>query len=361
MAEKKSQSRYYTLDRIEKEMCRYNFLIGARSNGKSYSVKSRVLKLAWDLKLCYFGLIRRDTKDVKQQKITSYFGDMPITEITGGECDHIIAYHGGIYFCRTDEKGKDIKVLECGKYFCLANHVSYKSQTYPTIQEIVYEEIMINRESAYLPNETMCFSQLLSTIIRDRNNARVWMIGNTVSRVCPYISDFGINDCLKMKSGDLSVFTQKTLDNKEIKIAVEYCASIGVGKTGLFFGKIAKNIEVGDWECEIVPKLKTPFKECEVVYELTLACGDFAFNLCLLFQEDNNPYIYIYPCTSRSKDRVITDKFTMDHMVTNMLNTNLKPESLIHELYMLNKVVYSDDLTGADFRNTLNLFEINPL
>ena len=41
---KKDNIKYVTLDRIKKEHAQYNWLIGQRSNGKSYACKLEMLK-----------------------------------------------------------------------------------------------------------------------------------------------------------------------------------------------------------------------------------------------------------------------------------------------------------------------------
>lgn len=132
------------------------------------------------------------------------------------------------------------------------------------------------------------------------------------------------------------------------------------------FGKYEKNIEDGEWETDIYPTLTSDYKDCEVVYSLTLKHSDFAFNMELLFQEDENPYIYIYPCTTgKFKDRIITNEFANNHLVDNRLNWNRgnsnRAEKLIHDLWLLGKVCYSDNLTAEDFNSTLKLFDVFPL
>lgn len=364
-----SKQKYYDLTRIKENMAKMNFLLGERSNGKSYAVKYYALKKAFDLKLCCIGLVWRYDQDIKQEYITSYFADMPINEITDGVYDGVTAYHGSIYFTKLDvESDKEEKGLCIGKYFALNIATRYKSKAYPDITDIIFEEFMSSRKKPYLQDEVSDFLQLMSTIFRRRSNCRIWFIGNTISRVCPYFNEMlgqkNAKTVLNMKAGDLNIFEMESSDGSKTKIAIEYCEnSTGGSRTGLFFGKYEKNIEQGQWETDEHPKLLTPFKECEVVYQLTLKQGDFAFNVCLLFQADENPYIYVYPCKSESyKERIITEEFANSELVDNQLHTNTnKAESLIHRQWLLGKVCYSDNLTAEDFLNTLKLFKKMPL
>lgn len=361
-----ARQKYYRLDRLLKpeNNAKYNFLLGERSNGKSYAVKEYMLKYAFDMKKCAFGLIWRYDKDIKEGYVTDYFADMPIGEITHGAYDKVLAYRGSIYFAKEDvETGKYEKGLMCGKYFALNVATRYKSKAYPDIDIVSFEEIMASKTQPYLTDEVTSFMNLLSTIFRRRDNCKVFMIGNTISRVCPYVHEFGLKNVLKMKSGDLDIYEFKTMDGQITKIAVEYCEnSTGGTRTGLFFGSFAKNIEQGLWECEEHPHLIKPYEECEVCYKLTLKNLDFAFNLDLLFIDDD-PYIYIYPSKEgRYRERIITEDFAPTPYIDNQLHiqTN-KAEALIHRQWLLGKVVYSDNLTAEDFLGTIKTFKKMPL
>lgn len=163
------EQKYYSIKNIESKMAKFNFMIGQRSNGKSYSVKERMIKLAFINKCCYFGLVWRYEKDIKQDLITSYFADMPVSRLTDGAYDTIVAWHGSIYLAREDDESEKLEKGLCiGKFFALNIASRYKSKSYPEIQELVLEELFATKQYPYLQDEVGIFLQLCSTIFRRR-------------------------------------------------------------------------------------------------------------------------------------------------------------------------------------------------
>ena len=57
---------------------------------------------------------------------------------------------------------------------------------------ILFDEFITR--SMYLPDEFVIFTNVLSTIIRDRNNVKIFMCGNTVNKYCPYYKEMGLNN-----------------------------------------------------------------------------------------------------------------------------------------------------------------------
>ena len=102
---------YYDITNILMTKAQYMILLGQRSNGKSYQAKLTVLKNAYENER-KFVYLRRWKEDIKTKAIDKYFGDMNIQKITNGEYDTIVAWNGGIYFARKNEKGQTIKSKE---------------------------------------------------------------------------------------------------------------------------------------------------------------------------------------------------------------------------------------------------------
>ena len=67
----------------------------------------------------------------------------------------------------------------------------------------------------------------------------------------------------------------------------------------------------------------------------------------------NNEYtLYVYPSTSpRNIQRVISAEYSTSFYVTNRLMKDRKIEKFIGQLLILNKIAYSDNLTGTEFNN----------
>ena len=79
----------------------------------------------------------------------------------------------------------------------------------------------------YLQNEFVLFTNVLSTIIRHRNDVKILMLANTVNKYCPYFKEMGLKHITEMEQGDIDVYTYGT---SSLRVAVEYCKPFAKGK-----------------------------------------------------------------------------------------------------------------------------------
>lgn len=361
-------SKYYSSKRIRERNADYNILIGERANGKSYDTKYNALKEAYAKKKVSFALIKRLAEDLKKGFIEDYFADMPVEKITKNEYNYITGWSDNIYFANIDDNGKVVRGIQIGKAISLSNDERYKSRAYPDMDTIIFEEFVTS--NLYLRDEVRRLMSLVSTIFRRRKGCKVWMIANTVSRVCPYFQEWSLVNIPKMAQGQIDEYTyHETLrdgSTTDTKIAVEYCENSDVSASGMFFGKFAKHIDGGQWETDEYPHLPWESSEYETIYTLSIASGLFAFMVNLIIKNDSpEQLVYIYPCRQRQDKsyrlakRVIQDDFSTDMNITNGIK-NIYPEQRIKELYKLGKVVFSTNLCGADFNTTIKNMKKHP-
>ena len=348
---------YYNIKNILLTKAQYIILLGQRSNGKSYQAKLTALEEVYKNKRKFIYL-RRWQADIKTKAVEAYFGDMPIKKITNGEYNKILAWNGYLYFANTDEEGNVKKGIEIGRYCALNEYERYKSQTFINYAYILYEEFIT--DATYLNDEPRLLQQFISTVARNEI-LTVIMIGNTLSRVCPYFSEWCLDGVLKQKIGTIEIYHHH-VENSVIDIAVEYCANANT-ENKMFFGQSAKQIISGEWDTKDVPKLPKPKEYYDKVYEVLVSYQKFKFVIELLIDSKLGGAIcYIYPFTSKRKIfRILTDEFSDSPFISNKLDTSKKPEYLISECFRLNKVCYSDNLTGSDFKNVNNVFKIGSL
>ena len=92
----------------------------------------------------------------------------------------------------------------------------------------MFDEFM-RQDHMYLVDEVMQFVNLVSTIVRDKDNARIYLVANTVSWNSPYFKKFGLKNVSQMKPGELAVAERTTKrkagDELTMRIAIEYCES----------------------------------------------------------------------------------------------------------------------------------------
>lgn len=340
---------YYDISEMLKTKAEYMMLLGQRSNGKSYQVKKTVLEDFYynGTKFIY---LRRWKADIKQKEVSTYFDDIPISKFTNREYNSVKAMNGFIYLCKIED-GVIVEKLEMGRYCALNEYERYKSQVFMNYKNIVYEEFIT--DSIYLNDEPKLLQQFVSTVAR-LEKIRVFLIGNTLTRVCPYFHEWCLENVLKQKQGTIEIYTYHMEDNVEVKIAVEYCANTN-NKNTMFFGQAARQIVTGEWDVKEVPKLPKQLYEYEKIYEVMVVYQAFKFVLELLVEsKEGGIIVFVYPYTDKRKiQRIITDEFSDKPYVSKKLDIDKKPELLMLKALRMDKVCYSDNLTGSDFSKVI--------
>ena len=361
---------YYSLKNILECKAQYNILLGERSNGKSFAVKKYIIETAYngmDNESGRFVYMRRWGDDIKTVSIKSYFADMIlnenghkyVNEFTHGDFDGIMPFQGKIYFYKLDENGdrvRDKRVI--GRYVSLNEDERYKSQAFVGYENLVYEEFITNK--IYLNNEPTRLQNFVSTIARHKKMT-VFLVGNTLTRVCPYFSEWTLTGVLKQAIGTIEIYHFNTT-NGMVNIAVERCANVNK-ESKMFFGRAEKQIVSGEWEVNDMPKLPRAHESYDKLYEILICYQNFKFCLELLHEKKNGGIIcFVYPYTkNRYILRVVSDVFSDSPNVSYRLNMNRKAERLINECFKTGKVCYSDNLTGTDFQNVNKYFKIGNL
>lgn len=346
------------LKKIEKD-CRYLFLIGERANGKSYSVKSHTLKQAFNSIInnkCHNQLayIRRFDLDCKDSICEPYFADMPIQEITDGMYTTISVFRKRIYFANVNiETGKVERGTCIGQCFALSSAEHYKSLMFPNIYNIIYEEV-ISENNQYLYQEPQKLQQLISTILRDRQG-KIYLIGNTLSRICPYYSEFGLKGVESLELGETNTYK---IDDVVVK--VHRCKSRN-NNTGMFFGNAKKNIEKGEYITYSKPHLNGKLSDYSIKYTVVLKINDLYYLMRFLKHKNDKYYVwYIEPKTTpiHSNTRVIANEYNdSPYWTRGFLAITDMEQRIFNILLKQEKVVFSDNLTGTEFENFLTKFD----
>lgn len=353
-----AKQKYYRLDAIKKTGAPYRLLIGEKANGKSWAVKEEIIKNAWNDPDRKFILLRRFEIEIKQNAVTTYFQDPNgdfISEWTNGECDGVTAFQGRIYLTKWNEKKqKSEKIRHIGYYMALTSEQHYASGAFPDVDTIEFEEFV--SRSGYLPNEPKKLQYLISTIARHRQ-ITVYLIGNSITRVCPYFNEWQLTNIPRQKQGTIEIYKQH-VDDTTIDIAVEFCANIGY-KNKMFFGTHANAIVAGTWEVDQHPALIGDIdRDYERIYTVVIKCKNFMF-LCefLVANETGLAMWFISPKTTPLKPntRYITDVATITDIYTTCGIRPLSDDERIMFEYFTRPdgVCFSDNLTGTDFTQCL--------
>lgn len=177
------------------------------------------------------------------------------------------------------------------------------------------------------------------------------MIGNKLSRINPYVREYGLTHVSQQKNGTVEYYKKG-----ETTVAVYMTEVLQSNKT--FFGNNAKAINGGEWETKEYQHLDN-FKAFEPVYNMVVNYKGNMF-LCQFgkYKEDSaNGYIwYIQPKTSsiQPNTRVICDRVSSNSLYTTTLRGLTANEQFIFNLLKAGEVVFSDNLTGTEFNQILD-------
>lgn len=356
---------YYRLEKLNDTIpAHYHILLGERSNGKSYAVKERALLHAWNDPNDKFILLRRWGIEIKASYVEQYFVDAPITAITNNECNTVVCNGGKIFLAKFEpDTQKTIRVKHVGYYRDLCGEQHFVSQNFDDVSMVIFEEF-ISRDY-YLPNESTKLQNFISTVAR-RRVVPVYMIGNTISRVCPYFVDFNLSGVPKQKQGTIQLYeihTGEYDDDKNeiiVRVTVEYCENSGKNSK-MFFGKPAKMITSGAWQVKDYPHLPRKLREYSILHELIFIHTGFKFKMFFVQAPDETalPFWYIEPFTDNvyNNDRFKSTRFVVHtfseslNIQSDMVTIGFKPltETERFTFTFLERFVVSDNLTGSDF------------
>lgn len=210
--------KYYNIKDIADMKCEYNIIYGGRASGKSFQMGTYLLDDYIDYGHQFVRLIRSWGQG---KGLDTYFQEI---------IDKDPKKYKGIKVEFTKDTG--FKYTLNGEIFGyvipLSCEQNYKSNQYPNVVNVVYEEFVAPTPVDYLDgcseNELRAFKSVLSTIFRHRAG-RVWLVGNSMNTSNPYFEFFGI-DGSTLKVGDLKKFTRMiTLKGKSVpaaSVAVEF-------------------------------------------------------------------------------------------------------------------------------------------
>lgn len=358
--------KYYSIKKLMGDFpgCQYYMVIGERSNGKTYSTLEYAIEKNVENGE-QFAYLRRWGEDVKKKEMSQLFAAHVengfVNKITKGEWDNIVVMGGRFYFSRLnhDDKKKDtvtVKEEPIGFAFDLNSMEHYKSISYPKITTIIFDEFL--SRNGYLPNEFILFTNSLSTIIRQRNNVTIFMLGNTVNQYCPYFKEMGLAHIKDQKQGTVDIYNY---GQTGLRVAVEYCESTkktGGKKSDIYFAFDNPELQMiteGSWEIAIYPHKPASFTPKDIAFiffiefESDIVQGEFV-------TLNSGPFIFFHAKTGNiknpNKDIVYTtrpnEKWNYKACLTKQ---NDRLSTLICKYIRENRCFYSTNEVGEIVRN----------
>lgn len=217
---------HYSNKNIKAKNANFNLIYGEKSGGKSYQMKHNEMIENYLKTGNRFILMRRWKDDISNFWIDRYFNeDVDINKLTNGKYNCISTYRKEIFFSNINEDRKIIRGEKIGYAVALSQEQHFSSASFLDVDTIVFEEFM--ERGAYIAREPEKLMIFYNTVDRGKGRVKLWLVGNTISRVNPYLKDWNLQEVVrKQKQGDIDVIEVKN-ENNTVKLAIEYAKSVG--------------------------------------------------------------------------------------------------------------------------------------
>lgn len=357
--------KYYSTNRIDKKNADYNVIFGERSNGKTYAVLLKAIKQYFKdgSQLAY---LRRWKEDITGRRASMVFEGInandEVRKISGGKFEGIHYHAGKWYFCTYDEHGKTIyNDQDIFAYaFALSNMEHDKSTSFPNVRIIMFDEFLTNK--LYLPDEFVTFMNVISTIVRRREDVKIYMLGNTVNKYCPYFQEMGLAHINQMTQGTIDIYRYG--EKSQLTVAVEYCSSTAKenGHSNKYFAFNNPKLEMitgGAWELNIYPHLPYKYKPKDILLTFFIEFNDLTFQ-CEVIQIEDVSFIFIHDKTTPIKNPENHYIYSLDYNPERNYNRSIyKPitrtQQKILWFFQNDRVYYQDNTVGDAINNYLKI------
>jgi hypothetical protein len=362
--------KYYSSENIRKCNATYNIIFGERSNGKTFDILGGKDGIIWNyVKKGEKGaILRRFHEDIVGKKGDMFFRPIVqegiVYQYSEGQWTDVYHRGGQFWLCRYDE-GLDTIVKDT-EPFCYSYAISQmehdKGGTDQKITTVLFDEFLTR--NVYLKDEFVLFQNVLSTIIRQRSDVKIFMLGNTVSQYCPYFKEMGLTKIKNMHQGDIDVYSY---GNSKLKVAVEFADSPSKkGKPSDFYFAFdnprLQMITGGNgtgsiWEMDIYPHLPFDYTSKDILFTYFILFDGETYQAELI-QKNGSVITYIHRKTTelRQPDKDLIFSKQSDPR-PNWRQSLTKPTDPISQkvirFFAEGKVFYQDNEVGEAIRNFL--------
>lgn len=362
---------YYSYEDIDNTGAQYRMIIGERSNGKTYGALMKIVKnyLENGKQSAYIRRYREDFVGKRGQVMFSAIeNDLDLEKLSGGMWNGIEYYSGAWYF---KFSGAGMKKIRDEKPFCYGfaiNQMEHdKSTSYPNINLVVFDEFL--SRTFYLTNEFVLFMNVLSTIIRQRDDVIVYMLGNTVSQYSPYFDEMGI-DIRHMEQGTIDIVKY---GDSDLKVAVEYPAPTeDVKKSNDYFAFDNPQLSMithGDWEFDLYPHMIYKYRPKDIKHIFFIEYNDELLQCEVIKTPESRGYfVFVHRKTTelkeeKNKNTVIFSNHILadpryEKRITHPVTERGK---LFAKLFLSEKTFFQDNSVGECVRNYLEWSKTAPI
>lgn len=369
-----TKNKYYRLDEIKKAHAQYNIVVSGRSDGKTFAGCEEILKnyceTGYDKQGAY---LRRYGVDFSPKNCSQLFEGIVqnglVSKYTEGKYTDVYYYSRRWWLCKYDEEGR--REID-SKPFCFAfalNEMEHdKSVSHLGITTIVFDEFLTR--SVELKNEWAIFLNVLSTIIRDRDDVTIYMFANTVSKYSSYWDNFGI-DISDMELNTIRVY--KMGEHEELTIAVEYYNSANRKKDSnkyfCFNDPHVSMITSALWETDLYPHLPKVYNKDKGIEDfIDFDDSNVDFSFFVKYQNatvqgdwiDTGDFNFIFMHKKTTPIRHVDDDivYCLDsnpraNWIPNLMKNKLEISASIRNMITEGKIFFQSNAVGETFNKYL--------
>ena len=241
---------------------------GQRSNGKTYQCLLYALKNYKKTKRT-FVYVRRWAEDIAVKSMTKLMSPLPIEEIFGKGMA-IKFFRGAFIVYNPEDTG--VEQITIGWAVALNQVAHTKSQTFDNAQVVILDEFLQLKSERVLRDEFDAWEQTLSTVLRTTQDAKIFIVGNSIGKYSPYFSPYGI-DPNAITQGEIKEIMLNNEVGEPTKVCAEWCKyNPKIGQRTSKYVRGSKMAKTGEWEIQEVANI--PHTDNEESYE-QLLCSMF--------------------------------------------------------------------------------------
>lgn len=351
----------------------YYMILGERSNGKTYSILNYCLEryLLYNEEFVY---IRRFDEDIKYSRGSLIFkaliDNKVIEKLSKGKWNDIYYYAKKWYMKKTDFKNPKNSIVSDTPFayaISLSSEEHDKSTSYPRVKNIFFEEFTSRN---YITDEFILFQNALSTIIRLRDDIKIFMAGNTINKYSPYFSEMGLSNIKTMKSGATEVYNY---GDSGLKVVVDFSNMPNKDKkSNIYFAFNNPKLSMirgdgGIWEIDIYPHLtrEMKYKPKDIIYKYFVVWDNDILQ-CDIVRLNDTAFTFVHAKTTPIKEDNTNIVYSTEHNFKpnykrKITKAHTRKEEIILWFFKNEKVFYQSNEIGEIMRNYIAWCKTTPI
>lgn len=351
-------SDFYSLHEIKKRNAQYNVIFGERSNGKTFAILEEMIRnyIKTGEKGAYIRRYREDMRGLSAQML--FAGVVKtglITKLTKGEYNNVKYYQRKWFLCHIDNENPENNYADKEPFAYSFALTESKGANYPDVTTIHFDEFIDRKPE--LQGEFELFINLVSTLVRDKAKAKIYMTANTVNQSSLYFREMGLTNIKKMKPGQIDVYEY---GESGLKCAVEYTAHKSAKSSDVYFAfdnPHLQMIKTGMWEIGIYPHTFEKWTKDKVIFSAFLKWEDEIVQLDVISKDDLT-FVYCHTKTTPIQDERHDIILSLEdnprfNYIHSLMKSDLRISRRLMWFFRNQKIYYQDNTVGEIVRNWL--------